>query len=111
MTALNPTMRIGPQIAEATRAHSRSSRSQAKLRAIELLGQMEFTEPERHYRLYPHELSGGTRQRVVIAIALAGSPSTAPNRELGWYGSSVSRSTSEPTAWEWEISGFRDRFQ
>jgi oligopeptide/dipeptide ABC transporter ATP-binding protein len=75
MTALNPTMRIGPQIAEAARIHCELSRTQARERAIELLGQMEFAEPERCYRLYPHELSGGMCQRVVIAIALAGEPS------------------------------------
>jgi oligopeptide/dipeptide ABC transporter ATP-binding protein len=75
MTALNPTMRIGPQIAEAARSHAKASRGAAKSRAIELLAQMGFTEAERCYRLYPHELSGGMRQRVVIAIALAGDPS------------------------------------
>lgn len=75
MSALNPTMRIGAQIAEAARAHADISRSEAKDRAIELLGRMGFTEAERRYHLYPHELSGGMRQRVMIAIALAGEPS------------------------------------
>ncbi len=75
MTALNPTMRIGAQIAEAARAHRKVSRTEAKEKAIRLLGQMGFTEAERRYKLYPHELSGGMRQRVVIAIALAGDPS------------------------------------
>ncbi|MBS1677937.1 MAG: ABC transporter ATP-binding protein [Actinobacteria bacterium] len=74
MTALNPTMRIGTQIAEAARAHHDVSRAEAKRRAIELLGRMGFADPENRYRLYPHELSGGMRQRVVIAIALAGEP-------------------------------------
>ncbi len=74
MTALNPTMRIGTQIAEAARTHREISRAEAKARAIELLGQLEFPEPQRRYRLFPHELSGGMRQRVVIAIALASDP-------------------------------------
>ena len=74
MSALNPTMRIGPQIAEAVAAHSGSTRAAAKSRAVELLGRMGFKEPGRQYRLYPHELSGGMRQRVMIAIALAGDP-------------------------------------
>ncbi|SDT15359.1 ABC transporter ATP-binding protein [Jiangella sp. DSM 45060] len=75
MTALNPTMRIGRQIAEAARAHGDLSRSQARARAVELLERVGFPEPARRYRLFPHQLSGGMRQRVVIAIALAGNPS------------------------------------
>ena len=75
MTALNPTMRIGTQIAEAVAAQGDISRSQAKERAVELLGRVGFPQPERRYRLYPHQLSGGMRQRVVIAIALGGNPS------------------------------------
>jgi oligopeptide/dipeptide ABC transporter ATP-binding protein len=74
MTALNPTMRIGTQIAEAARAHRDVSRAGAKRKAVELLDRMGFAESEKRYRLYPHELSGGMRQRVVIAIALAGEP-------------------------------------
>jgi len=75
MTALNPTMRIGRQIAEAAAAHHDLSRAEAKAKAVELLERMGFSEAERRYRLYPHELSGGMRQRVMIAIALAGEPS------------------------------------
>ena len=74
MSALNPTMRVGEQIAEAARAHKDLSRKQSRQKAIELLERMGFTEPGTRYRLYPHELSGGMRQRVMIAIALAGEP-------------------------------------
>jgi oligopeptide/dipeptide ABC transporter ATP-binding protein len=74
MSALNPTMRIGEQIAEAARAHSDLSKKESKQKAIELLERMGFTEAETRYKLYPHELSGGMRQRVMISIALAGEP-------------------------------------
>ena len=75
MTALNPTMRIGKQIAEVILKHKKAaSKEEAKKRAIELLDQVGIPFPERRYKAYPHELSGGMRQRVVIAIALAADP-------------------------------------
>ncbi len=74
MTALNPTMRIGPQITEVILKHKKVSKDEAKARAIELLNQVGIPFPERRFRAYPHELSGGMRQRVVIAIALAADP-------------------------------------
>ncbi|MEK4627044.1 MAG: ABC transporter ATP-binding protein [Solibacillus sp.] len=75
MTALNPTMRIGKQITEVILKHKKvTSREEAKARAIELLDQVGIPFPEKRYKAYPHELSGGMRQRVVIAIALAAEP-------------------------------------
>ena len=75
MTALNPTMRIGKQITEVIMQHSKvNSAAEAKARAIELLDQVGIPFPEKRFRAYPHELSGGMRQRVVIAIALAADP-------------------------------------
>lgn len=75
MTALNPTMRIGYQITEVLLKHKKTgSRSEAKERAIQLLDQVGIPFPEKRFRAYPHELSGGMRQRVVIAIALAANP-------------------------------------
>jgi oligopeptide transport system ATP-binding protein len=75
MTALNPTMRIGKQITEVILKHNKAtSRDAAKKRAIELLDQVGIPFPEKRYSAYPHELSGGMRQRVVIAIALAADP-------------------------------------
>ncbi|MER1999424.1 MAG: ABC transporter ATP-binding protein, partial [Lysinibacillus sp.] len=75
MTALNPTMRIGKQITEVLIKHKKvSSKEAAKARAIELLEQVGIPFPEKRYKAYPHELSGGMRQRVVIAIALAADP-------------------------------------
>jgi oligopeptide/dipeptide ABC transporter ATP-binding protein len=72
--SLNPTMRIGAQITEAIRQHSDLDRAAAKERAIELLKLVHLPAAERRFHEYPHQLSGGMRQRVVIAIALAGEP-------------------------------------
>jgi oligopeptide/dipeptide ABC transporter ATP-binding protein len=74
MVALNPTMVVGDQIAEAVSADRASTRGQRRRRALELIERVGLTDPERRYHLYPHELSGGMRQRIVIAIALAGEP-------------------------------------
>ena len=74
MTALNPVMRVGPQIAEGPRVRLGQTTAQARERALELLRLVGIPDPERRYQAYPHELSGGLRQRIVIAIALACSP-------------------------------------
>jgi oligopeptide/dipeptide ABC transporter ATP-binding protein len=72
--SLNPTMRIGIQITEAIRAHAKVDPKAAKERAMELLSLVRIPVPERRFHEYPHQLSGGMRQRVMIAIALAGEP-------------------------------------
>jgi oligopeptide/dipeptide ABC transporter ATP-binding protein len=72
--SLNPTMRIGTQITEAIRRHLPLDRHQAHERAVELLRMVRIPAPERRFYEYPHQLSGGMRQRVVIAIALACQP-------------------------------------
>ncbi|MFE3576927.1 ABC transporter ATP-binding protein [Lysinibacillus sp. NPDC059133] len=74
MTSLNPTMKVGRQITEVILQHKKVSRADAKERAIELLTQVGIPFPEKRYNQYPHEFSGGMRQRVVIAIALAADP-------------------------------------
>ncbi len=74
MTSLNPVMQIGRQIAEAVLAHQRISPKQAEARAVELLEMVSFPEAARRARSYPHELSGGMRQRAMIAMALAIDP-------------------------------------
>src|SRR5690349_8515397 len=74
MTSLNPVRRIGDQIADPQRFHLGRSRKQARESAVELLTQVGISEPRRRLDQYPHELSGGMRQRVMIAIALACEP-------------------------------------
>ena len=74
MTSLNPVMRIGRQLFEPLKQHLGMNREAATERAIELLTKVGIPEPARRLRQYPHELSGGMRQRVMIAIALAGEP-------------------------------------
>jgi oligopeptide/dipeptide ABC transporter ATP-binding protein len=72
--SLNPTMKIGVQIIEAVTAHEKMERRQAVERGIELLRLVRLPAPERRFHEYPHQLSGGMRQRVMIAIALAANP-------------------------------------
>lgn len=74
MTSLNPTMTIGKQILECIIEHQNYSKKEAKEKAIELIDLVGITHPEKRYKQYPHQLSGGMRQRVVIAIALACNP-------------------------------------
>ena len=75
MTALNPVYPIGEQTAEAIRAHRDVSRAEADAEALALIERVRIPEPARRFTQFPHELSGGMRQRVVIAMALACSPS------------------------------------
>jgi oligopeptide/dipeptide ABC transporter ATP-binding protein len=74
MSALNPVMRIGEQIAEAVRAHHKISNREAWRRAVEALKDVAINDPERRARDYPHQLSGGMRQRVMIAMAIVNRP-------------------------------------
>ncbi len=74
MTSLNPVMRIGHQITESIHEHFDLSRHEARGQALELLRSVGIPEPDRRLREYPHQLSGGMRQRVMIAVALACGP-------------------------------------
>ena len=74
MTSLNPVLTIGRQVAEALVLHRGMSREQALARSIELLREVRIPAPERRVNQYPHQLSGGMRQRVMIAMALACAP-------------------------------------
>ncbi|MEE0801049.1 MAG: ABC transporter ATP-binding protein [Gemmiger sp.] len=74
MTSLNPVFTIGNQLVEAITLHTKRNKEQAKARAIEMLSLVGINEPEKRIKQYPYELSGGMRQRVMIAMALACEP-------------------------------------
>ena len=74
MTALNPTWTCGAQVAEALELHTDLNAAARKMRVIELFNQVGIPQPETRFEQYPHELSGGMRQRVCISIALACAP-------------------------------------
>jgi len=74
MTALNPVYRIGSQMAEVIQLHQKVGRTEAMHRALEMLNKVGIADPERRLNEYPHEISGGMRQRVLIAMALSSHP-------------------------------------
>ena len=72
--SLNPVMRVGDQISEAFRAHSHSDKTLAKKKSLELMESVRIRNPERVYKLFPHEISGGMGQRIMIAMMLVAGP-------------------------------------
>src|SRR3546814_18854229 len=91
MTALNPGRTVGSQIAEVIRIHERTGRGPAWRRAVDLLQRVGIREPAQRAKAYPHDLSGGMRQRAMIAIAsaltpkliIADEPTSSRERRLG----------------------------
>ncbi len=75
MSSLNPVMTVGAQIVEALRLHTKLSRREAKERAKELLASVGISDPDEKFGYYPHQFSGGMRQRVMVSIAVATNPS------------------------------------
>jgi ABC-type dipeptide/oligopeptide/nickel transport system ATPase component len=96
MTSLNPVMRIGDQITEAVRLHQAMTRKQAWEKAVEMLRLVRIPDPARRAQDYPHQLSGGMRQRAMIAMALACRPprSTSRSRRRSWRSCSSCRRSS-----------------
>ena len=82
MTSLNPVYTIGNQIEEVILLHTKKTKQEARERAKELLTLVGINEPEKRLKQYPHELSGGMRQRVMIAIALACEPASIMTSDL-----------------------------
>ena len=74
MSSLNPVMKVGKQVDEAVMQHERVSRAEAKRRTLEMMKAAGIPDPERRYHCYPHQLSGGLRQRVMIAMAMVCRP-------------------------------------
>ena len=74
MSSLNPVFTVGEQVAEAVRRHRRCSRAEARERALEMFRRVRIPAPEKRLDEYPHQLSGGMRQRVMLAMALANDP-------------------------------------
>jgi peptide/nickel transport system ATP-binding protein len=72
--SLNPVMSVGQQISEALRAHKKVSKSQARIQTIKMLDEVAIRDPERVFDLYPHEVSGGMGQRIMIAMMLLPNP-------------------------------------
>ena len=74
MTSLNPSLSVGTQISEVFVEHQKLSHAESKLKTFEMLKKVRIPEPEKQYNLYPHQFSGGMRQRVMIAMALSCKP-------------------------------------
>lgn len=74
MTSLNPVIQVGKQVREAILLHEKVSKEEAKQRVIEIFRQVGIPEPERRYNTYPHQLSGGLRQRIMIGMAMVCNP-------------------------------------
>ncbi len=74
LSALNPLLKVGEQISEVLRCHFKLSKKEAKRKSFKLMKKVQLDDVERIYNAYPHELSGGLRQRILIAIALAAQP-------------------------------------